>query len=522
MKRFLASAVAMLMIIAVFAATAIATDPVCVYSYDLEEEAAVLSGQADIFDYMAWSDTEGKVNPSFRAVIFNAAVGFTGFGMPVQWNSSGQPNSKPKVTYDFELFNFNTNYNTSVKGTPVFKETVQPDGDLADGVYFDFGKTVPKGKYVARFNITSSDGYTVFPKYTCLYPKNDVVFEPDGKPFGFYIDFVEKANTYFLNDNGEPVFPGNSISSVPDSIGTWLCSDKKPDIGACAESVYVKFTTAGSFNGMRVRYWASNPDITGPAADWIIEIFKFNKNVDKTFEGDPVYTEKIHSIADDKPKCDFGFNTMKAGTYVIRITIENPEDTMVINGKTEYAYVVLPRLVNDYSQATIRVDYDEDKFDYGDGEAFKLMIFGESVNGEFFIDNPDEDYSLDPVTSEEESETDPETSETDSGTETETETDGGSDSESVSESETVTEPESNKEEGSVTETEEDSKETESPVKVEAKDVNGDGEANNKDVVDLFRYVSKGEAKYDPKYDIDGSNEINNKDVVALFRALSEV
>ena len=271
---------------------------------------------------------------------------------------------------------------------------------------------------------------------------------------------------------------------------------------------------------MRVRYWASNPDITGPAADWSIELFKFNKNVDKTFEGDPVYTEKIHSIADDKPICDFGFNTMNAGTYVIRITIENPEDTMVINSKTEYAYVVLPRLVNDYSQATIRVDYDEDKFDYGDGEAFKLMIFGESVNGEFFIDNPDEDYSLDPVTSEEESETDPETSETDSGTETET--DAGSDSESVSESETVTEPESDKEEGSVTETEEDSKETESPVKVEAKDVNGDGEANNKDVVDLFRYVSKGEAKYDPKYDIDGSNEINNKDVVALFRALSEV
>ena len=61
-----------------------------------------------------------------------------------------------------------------------------------------------------------------------------------------------------------------------------------------------------------------------------------------------------------------------------------------------------------------------------------------------------------------------------------------------------------------------------PEDVKAKDVDGDGEANNKDVVFLFRYVSKGEAEYDAKYDIDNDGEVNNKDVVSLFRALSSI
>lgn len=50
------------------------------------------------------------------------------------------------------------------------------------------------------------------------------------------------------------------------------------------------------------------------------------------------------------------------------------------------------------------------------------------------------------------------------------------------------------------------------------DVNNDGEANNKDVVVLFRYVSAGGV--DPAYDFSGDGEVNNKDVVSLFRYIS--
>ena len=53
------------------------------------------------------------------------------------------------------------------------------------------------------------------------------------------------------------------------------------------------------------------------------------------------------------------------------------------------------------------------------------------------------------------------------------------------------------------------------------DINGDGEANNKDVVELFRYAS-GNKKADDEtaYDFNGDKEVNNKDVVELFRYLS--
>ena len=55
----------------------------------------------------------------------------------------------------------------------------------------------------------------------------------------------------------------------------------------------------------------------------------------------------------------------------------------------------------------------------------------------------------------------------------------------------------------------------------AGDINLDGEANNKDVVTLFRYVSAGiKAEDESLYDFNGDAEVNNKDVVALFRYLS--
>ena len=57
----------------------------------------------------------------------------------------------------------------------------------------------------------------------------------------------------------------------------------------------------------------------------------------------------------------------------------------------------------------------------------------------------------------------------------------------------------------------------------AGDVNGDKSLDNKDVVALFRYVSKGEAAEDETiYDFNGDKSVDNKDVVALFRFLSTV
>ncbi len=51
------------------------------------------------------------------------------------------------------------------------------------------------------------------------------------------------------------------------------------------------------------------------------------------------------------------------------------------------------------------------------------------------------------------------------------------------------------------------------------DVNGDGVKNNKDVIDLFNYVSENN-EYVASYDINSNGKINNKDVITLFKTVS--
>lgn len=55
------------------------------------------------------------------------------------------------------------------------------------------------------------------------------------------------------------------------------------------------------------------------------------------------------------------------------------------------------------------------------------------------------------------------------------------------------------------------------------DINGDGDVNNKDVVTLFRSLSRTDAYIDHDiYDINADGEIDNKDIVSLFRYISSM
>ncbi|MBQ7699909.1 MAG: InlB B-repeat-containing protein, partial [Clostridia bacterium] len=55
------------------------------------------------------------------------------------------------------------------------------------------------------------------------------------------------------------------------------------------------------------------------------------------------------------------------------------------------------------------------------------------------------------------------------------------------------------------------------------DMNGDNEANNLDLVFLFKYVSENEKSDDESvYDFYEDGEVNNKDVVSLFRYVSSI
>ena len=60
-----------------------------------------------------------------------------------------------------------------------------------------------------------------------------------------------------------------------------------------------------------------------------------------------------------------------------------------------------------------------------------------------------------------------------------------------------------------------------PYAAPSGDVNRDGEVDNKDTVELFRYVSGGAVTaYDAIYDYNEDGYVNNKDVTALFRFVS--
>ncbi len=60
-----------------------------------------------------------------------------------------------------------------------------------------------------------------------------------------------------------------------------------------------------------------------------------------------------------------------------------------------------------------------------------------------------------------------------------------------------------------------------PEQVIYGDVNGDGTANNKDVVALFKYVNGSTAQVNEEaLDCNGDGQVNNKDVVVLFKYVS--
>ena len=191
MKKLLAIIIALAVIASLAVIPAFADEATRVFTY----EGGLTTGP--------WTgNTDGRKN--FHAATFNAASDFVGIGLAQYWNSNGS--NQPLVTYDVELFNYSTDYETTVKGTPVFKQTVNPTGDAAEGIYFDMGKTMPKGEYTLRFTVTSAEGYTVLPIGKNLYTNVRIEFSDD--PFSFYVDFTDAGlSTYFkkLSTAGEEI-----------------------------------------------------------------------------------------------------------------------------------------------------------------------------------------------------------------------------------------------------------------------------------------------------------------------------
>ncbi len=192
---------------------------------------------------------------------------------------------------------------------------------------------------------------------------------------GVEYDFIEFSVNGKFSTGTLTGFYDMPISSVPGGIGVWL--DK-----GHTTSASVKFTTAAPFKGLTFnsQYWASNASATGPAAEWKVEVFKFNTDNDTTLAGDPILSKSYTSTADNTPSFEFGFDEQPAGTYIVRFTITNPDVEQDFGGTMKNPYLVLPLLDG---------NPDPSKFEFS-GKPFNLSVLGQATEGDFFVANPSE------------------------------------------------------------------------------------------------------------------------------------
>ena len=276
----------------------------------------------------------------------------------------------------------------------------------------------------------------------------------------------EKENDVWLCERQEPF-----------ATGWWIFPDEETTVEEY--EIYVEFDSPTSFEGFVLSCFAGSKPIT-------LQVSLLDENGDALEERSISVSGDHHSVSQGFIKIIFD-NAYAAGSYAIQFLYEYPgadkyskEYFVLSSGKENDTYAIATGLAgpDTLDAPAIRLLYAEIPEDTG-------------ADTDGTVTDPDESAK------------DPDGSETDP------------DESTKDPDESATDPDESKAEPDDSET----KPGDAPA---AKDVDGDGEANNKDVVYLFRYVSKGDAEYDVKFDIDGDGEVNNKDVVILFRALSEM
>ncbi len=306
MKKVLTIVIALTLIAGLFVIPSFAEDPTRVFTY--ETEGGVNVG--------LWTgNTDGRKDS--HGVTFNAASDFVGLGLPQYWNSNGT--NAPLVTYDFEIFNFDTDYETSVKGTPVFKQTVNPEGDAGEGIYFDFGKTLPKGIYTIRFKVTSDEGYTVLPVANTknLYSNVRLSFTND-EPFAFYVDFTDSGlSNYFkkLPDAGDEIFEvamytGSGRDPHNLSEGPVAIVIDVPEGYALRELIGIQSPTWGFHES---------------GSDAIVEVYKWDGDYDSSVGGAVLASGAVTDHADNNNASFKLDKDLPAGSYLAEFTLDGSE-----------------------------------------------------------------------------------------------------------------------------------------------------------------------------------------------------
>lgn len=297
MKKLLALVIAVAIAVVMFVVPAAAEDDY--------ERVLSYTGGASVGLWLK----DDNVNGTEKAVIFNAASAFRRLGIPQYWASNGSNGAL--VTFKAEVFNYVTDYATSVAGTPLFTETVNPTGDVEKGILFDMGKDLPKGEYVFRFTIVGGDdSYLVLPAVATAY--SNVRLNYTGGVFGFYVDFVEKGLANYFN----------RISTMADAdevMETVLCpKGGNPVDVKVSGDMGIKLTIPEgyklrTFIGLNSPTWGN---ASGEGSDVKVEVFAWNEDYATSIGGTVLASCEVTGHPDNNNLvCELD-KDVPAGTYL--------------------------------------------------------------------------------------------------------------------------------------------------------------------------------------------------------------
>ena len=192
MKKLFTILLAIAMVLSMAGISAFAAEP------DESTQRAIPYAEGTGFDPGIWLnkfDDDGNcIGTDY--VIFKTATAVKGFGLPKAF--AGVSANEQDATVRFELFSFDTDAETTLKGTPVHSEDVYMDGDFNSGMHFALENAAPAGQYLFRVTqLTGREGvegvahYFVLPICDLIYADTRIQFDTAGA-FSFYVD-CEKA-----------------------------------------------------------------------------------------------------------------------------------------------------------------------------------------------------------------------------------------------------------------------------------------------------------------------------------------
>ena len=197
-------------------------------------------------------------------------------------------------------------------------------------------------------------------------------------------EVINKEYTLIVGNGGGAA--AQNYVAVPNANltdGIWLQLD--------GEYVAAEFTTTGAFNRVYLPItWSSRKD-ANRECNVILDLYKFEYNVENTLSKAPVKSYTYEIIGDNDPLCalDLGEN-VAAGTYIFKITVSGDKLTGDFNSEAN-AYFVL-------DHATADADLTKVKF-INTEKTFAFSVTGDAVDGDFFATNPeDTDVPAQPVT----------------------------------------------------------------------------------------------------------------------------